>query len=152
MIFLLTFTGCQDKETEAKIQAAHDAQIAAQAKLEVLAELAAEKTTTKPEQHDKLKDMGITINNDVISIDTNKSKLFLKTFSDKMAKHMQKASEDLQKGIIDTKEAGIDINNEHIHIDLNKTKSFLQEWSKHIQVLVNEVNQVTQELDINTSK
>jgi len=152
MIFLLTFTGCQDKETEAKIQAAHDAQIAAQAKLEVLAELAAEKTTTKPKQNDKLKDMGITINNDVISIDTNKSKLFLKTFSDKMAKHMQKASEDLQKGIIDTKEAGIDINNEHIHIDLNKTKSFLQEWSKHIQVLVNEVNQVTQELDINTSK
>jgi len=153
LLLLFTFTGCQDKETDAKIQAAHDAQIAAQARVEVLAELAAAAQTppTDP-QYEKLRDMGISIHKDVISIDTNKSKAFLKTFSEKMAKHMQKASDDLQKGFIETKEAGIEISNEHIHIDLNKTKDFLEEWSKHIQILVKEVNEVTSAFENNTSK
>ena len=152
ILLLLTLTGCQDKETEAKIQAAHDAQVAAQARAEVLAEIsAATQTTPTSPQNEKLKHMGITINNDVISIDTNKSKIFLKSFSDKMAKHMQKASDDLQKGIMETKEAGIEINNEHIHIDLNKTKNFLQEWSKHIHNIVEEMDQVSRSFEHNTS-
>ena len=153
LILLFSFTACQDKETQDKIQAAHDAQIAAQARADVLAELsAATQANTSDPQYEKLKHMGITIHNDIISIDTNKSKVFLKNFSDKMAKHMQKAADDLQKGIIETKEAGIDINNEHIHIDLNKTKHFLQEWSQQFKVLVDEMNQVTQNLDNNSSK
>lgn len=153
LILLLTFTGCQDQETQKKMQAAHDAEVAAQARAEVLAEIsAAAQTSPADPQHEKLKQMGINIHNDVISIDTNKSKLFLKAFSDKMAKHMQKTSDDLRKGIIETKEAGIDINNEHIHIDLNKTRNFLEEWGKNIHTIVEEINHVTEELDINTSR
>ncbi|NOR56560.1 MAG: hypothetical protein GQ531_10160 [Sulfurovum sp.] len=152
ILLVLSFTGCQDKETEAKIQAAHDAQIAAQARMELLVELEKERTSSpQSEQNEKLKNMGITIDNDIIRIDTNKSKMFLKNFSEKMAKHLQKASDDLHKGVIETKEAGIDISDEHIHIDLNKTRHFLQEWSQQFKVLVDDINEVTSTLENNIS-
>lgn len=151
-VFLLIFTGCQDKKTQEKMQAEHDAQVAAQARAELLAELSkTEKTASYTKHHAKLEQLGIRMHNDVISIDTNKSKVFLKNFSDRMAEHLQNASDDLQKGIIETKEAGIDINDEHIHIDINKTKNFLQEWSQHIELLVGEMKQVTDALENNTS-
>ena len=39
LIFLLSFTGCQDKNNDAKEQAAHDAKIIAETRAKVLAEV-----------------------------------------------------------------------------------------------------------------
>jgi len=156
LIILLTFTGCQDKENDAKKQAAHDAQIATQARAEVRAEYeakqASQKAQIEAEKNTKLNQMGVEMHNGTITIDTNKTKDFFNALNKKMEVQMKKISDDLQKGIIDAKEEGIQINDERITIDLNKTKNLLEVWGKKIQSFAQEFDEVSQTLEINTSK
>jgi len=156
LLLLLTFTGCQDKESDAKRQAAHDAKIAAQAKAELLAEIQAKETQQKAELEDQkdtqLHQMGINMNHGTITIDTNKTKDFFNAFNKNMEIEMKKISNDLQKGIIDAAEEGIQVNDEQITIDLNKTRGFLEVWGKKIQTFAKEFDNVAKSLDINTSK
>jgi len=156
LILLLTFTGCQDKENDAKKQAAHDAQIATQARAEVRAEYeakqASQKAQIEAEKNTKLNQMGVEMHNGTITIDTNKTKDFFNALNKKMEVQMKKISDDLQKGIIDAKEEGIQINDERITIDLNKTKNLLEVWGKKIQSFAQEFDEVSQTLEINTSK
>jgi len=156
LILLLSFTGCQDKENEAKKQAAHDAKIIAQAKAEVHAEVkaaqAAKQARIEAQKNTNLNQMGIGMNNGTLTIDTNKTKSFFNTLNQKMGVQMKKISDDLQKGIIDAKDEGIEVNDEHITIDLNKTKTLLEIWGKKIQVFVKEFDNVAKSLDMNTSK
>jgi len=156
LIVLLSFTGCQDKENDAKKQAAHDAKIAAKAKAEVLAELeakqAVQKANIETQRNTKLNQIGVAMRNGTITIDTNKTKNFFNTLNKKMELQMKKISDDLQKGIIDAKEEGIQVNNERISIDLNKTKTLLETWGKKIKNFAKEFDEVAQTLDINTSK
>lgn len=153
LILLLTFTGCQDKEHDAKKQAAHDAKIAAQARAEVRAEFEAKQAAQKEAQKNtKLNQMGIGMHNGTITIDTNKTKSFFDTLNQKMEVQMKKISDDLQRGIIDAKEEGIQVNDEKITIDLNKTKNLLEVWSKKIQSFAKEFDEVTKTLEMNTSK
>jgi len=156
LILLLSFTGCQDKENEAKKQAAHDAKIIAQAKAEVHAEVkaaqAAKQARIEAQKNTNLNQMGIGMHNGTLTIDTNKTKSFFNTLNQKMGVQMKKISDDLQKGIIDAKDEGIEVNDEHITIDLNKTKTLLEIWGKKIQVFVKEFDNVAKSLDMNTSK
>jgi len=156
LILLLSFTACQDKENEAKKQAAHDAKIIAQAKAEVRAEVkakqAAEQARIEAEKNTNLNQMGIGMHNGTLTIDTNKTKNFFNTLNKKMEVHMKKISDDLQKGIIDAKEEGIQVNDERITIDLNKTKTLLEIWGKKIQVFAKEFDNVAKSLEMNTSK
>ena len=156
LILLLTFTGCQDKENDAKKQAAHDAKIAAQARAEVRAEFeakqAAEKAQLEAQKNTKLSQMGIGMNNGTITIDTNKTRSFFDTLNQKMEVQMKKISDDLQKGIIDAQEEGIQVNDERITIDLNKTKNLLEIWGQKIKNFAKEFDAVTQTLEMNTSK
>ena len=62
---------------------------------------------------------------------------------------MKKISEDLEKGILDTKEAGVEINEKHIHIDFNKTQNMLEDWGKKIQVYVQEFDEITNNIENN---
>jgi hypothetical protein len=149
LILLLSFTGCQDKEKEAKVQAQHDAQIAKKVRAEVLAEV--EKEKQEATKNEKFNKVGININNGTITIDTNKTKDFFKQFSNTMEVKMKKISDDLQQGIIETKEAGIDINNEHIHIDLNKTKNLLEVWGKKIQIFAQEFDNLAKSIEDNNT-
>jgi hypothetical protein len=178
LTFLLTFTGCQDKEhLDKEAQAKHDAQIAQNARAEVLAELKAkylqekenqekklseaklqkietvtsEKATVTDEKNVKLNQMGIHMEKDSITIDTNKTKEFFNDLSKKLDLEMKKISDDLEKGIIETKEAGVEINDEHIHIDLNKTQNMLEDWGKKIQIFVQEFDDIAKNLDNNDS-
>ena len=153
LTLLFSLTACQDKKNDAKAQATHDAQIAAQAKAEVLAEIEVKKKSEEAEhKNKKLDQIGIVIDKGTITIDTNKTKDFLQQLSQNMEIQMQKISNDLQKGIIETEEAGININNEHINIDLNKTRNLLEDWSKKIQVFVNEFNKISNSTETNISK
>jgi hypothetical protein len=167
LTLLLSFTGCQDKEQlDQEAQAKHDAQIAQQVREEVLAELEAKKlqeeelqqkkhAETKEDlrsidaRNAKLNQMGIHMEKESITIDTNKTKEFLNDLGKKMDVQMKKISDDLEKGIIDTKEAGVEINEKHIHIDLNKTQNMLEEWSKKIEVFVKEFDDITKNLENN---
>ena len=173
LILLLSLAGCQEKEQESsKAQTKHDTKSAEETRAEVLAEFEAEKkaqlaqvkateakikalkVTQNTEiqaqaQKDKLSQMGVNMDNDVITIDTNKTKTFLQDLSKKMEKQMQKISHDLDKGVIEAKEAGVDINNGHINIDLNKTQDLFESWSKKIQVFANEFDDAAKNLDNN---
>lgn len=175
LILLLSFAGCQEKEQQSSdAQTKHDAKTAADTRAEVLAEFEAEKKaqlaqvqateakikalkglptteTQTEEEKDKLSKMGVEMDNDVITIDTNKTKTFLKDLSKKMEKQMEKISHDLDKGIIEAKEAGVDINNGQINIDLNKTQDLFESWSKKIQVFANEFDDVSNNLDENNT-
>lgn len=175
LILLFSLSGCQEKEQQStKAQAAHDTKIAEQARAEALAEFEAEKKaqlaqvqateakikalkvspTTEPQtekEKDKLSKMGVKMDNDVITIDTNKTKTFFNDLSKKMEKQMKKISHDLDKGIIEAKEAGVDINNGQINIDLNKTQDFFESWSKKIQVFANEFDDAAKSLDENNT-
>ncbi|GIU01151.1 hypothetical protein TSL6_16570 [Sulfurovum sp. TSL6] len=150
LTLLLSFAGCEDKE-----QAAHDAQIAQHARAELLAELEAEKALKQKESQEKnetkLSKMGVHMDDGIITIDTNKTKDFFRDLNQKMAVHIKKISDDLEKGIIETKEAGVEMNEQHIHIDLNKTQNLLQDWGKKMQIFVQEFEEVAQTLETNES-
>ncbi len=59
--------------------------------------------------------MGIHMGKDSITIDTNKTKAFFNDLSKKLNVQMKKISDDLEKGIIETKEAGVEIVKELIN-------------------------------------
>ncbi len=146
LILLLSFTGCEDKEQQAK----HDAKIAQQARETLLAELKAKKDL-QDKNTSKLNNMGINMEDGTITIDTNKTKDFFRDLNKKMGEQMKKLSDDLEKGVVETKEAGIEINEQHIHIDLNKTQELLIDWGKKIQVFVQEFDEMAKTLEINST-
>lgn len=150
LILLLSLTACDDNTSQAE----HDAQIAKAERAKVLAEFEAEKRAkqlerqntpapTPPKEENKLQKMGIDIQKETITIDTNKTKAFIGDLSQKMNTQIEKISDDFKKGIINTKEAGIEINEKHIHIDINKTKNILVDWSNKIEGFVKEFDEVT---------
>lgn len=161
LTLLLSLSGCQDKQQlDEEAQAQHDAKIAQQARAEVLAELKIDKLQQtqipeKEQQHSikhknsQLNQMGIHMEKDSITIDTNKTKIFFNDLSKKLDLQMKKISDDLEKGIMDTKEAGIEINEQHIHIDLNKTQNLLEDWGKKIQIFVQEFDEITNNIEHN---
>jgi len=146
LFILLSFNGCEDKEAQAK----HDAQIAQQAREELLAELEAKKVQ-EDKEHIKLNRMGINVNDGTITIDTNKTKDFLSDLGKQMNTQMKKMAEDMEKGFIENKEAGVEINEQHIHIDLNKTRDLLLDWGTQIQIFVEEFDKMTTTLEINST-
>ncbi len=146
LIILLSFTGCEDKEQQAK----HDEKIAQQARADLLAELEAKKAQEEKENK-KLNNMGIKMDDGTITIDTNKTKDFFNDLGKKMDVQMKKISTDLERGILETKEAGIEINEQHIHIDLNKTQDLLMDWGKKIQIFVQEFDEMAKTLEINST-
>jgi len=151
IIFLLLFSlsGCQDAKEK---QAQHDAQVAQQAKRELLAELKAKEEAAKKKEQEsnKLSKLGITTEDGKIIIDTNKTKSFFKDIASNMKHKMEKLSNDLEKGMIKNQNAGIEIDETHINIDLNKTKSFLENFGKKMQGFVKEFDTIAQEIDKTT--
>lgn len=151
LILLFTFTGCQDKEQQQKEQAAHDAQIAQQARTELLNELEKEKQAQEA-KNNRFSHMGVKMDQGTITIDTNKTKDFLKDLGKRMNVQMKQVSEDMQKGIIDAQGAGVKVNNGNINIDLNKTQTLLDEWSKKIDGYVKEFDEIAKEIEDNRTK
>lgn len=146
LLLSFSFTGCENKEQQAE----HDAKIAQQAREALLAELEAKKEITD-KNASKLNRMGIHMEDGTITIDTNKTKDFFRDVNKKMGEQMKKLSNDIEKGIVETKEAGIEINEQHIHIDLNKTKDLLIDWGQKIQVFVQEFDEMAKMLEINST-
>ena len=146
LFMLLFFTGCEDKEAQAK----HDAKIAQQAREELLAELEAKKVQEVKETA-KFNKMGFNVNDGTITIDTNKTKDFFNTLGKKMDMQMKKMAADMEKGTIENKEAGIEIDEQHIHIDLNKTRNLLMDWGAQMQIFIQEFDKMTEKLEINST-
>lgn len=86
-----------------------------------------------------------------IIIDTNRTKDFFRELNQKMGKQMKKLSDDIEKGVVDTKEAGIEVNEQYIHIDLNKTQDLLIDWSKKMQDFMQEFDEMAKTLETNST-
>ncbi len=143
-IVILLVNGCQNSDEQAK----HDAKVAAKAKAELLAQIEANKT----KKSNKLNQFGIKIDKNIITIDTNQTKNYIKRLGENMQKHIKKVSEDIKKGIVNEKDEGIEINNQHINIDLNKTKHFFDMFRKNIQKFTEEIDKITQNIETNKTK
>ena len=146
LLILFSLTGCEDKKAQAK----HDAQIAQQAREELLAELEAQKKQEEKKRTEFNK-IGINVTEGTITIDTNKTKDFFNELGKKMDVEMKKMAADMEKGYIENKEAGLEINEQHIHIDLNKTRELLMNWGQQIQVFVEEFDKMAKTLEINST-
>ena len=149
-MLLFVLSGCQDKQQQQEAQAEHDAKIAQQARTELLAELEKEKKAQE-EKNNRFSHMGVTMEQGTITIDTNKTKDFLKGLGQRMHVQMKQFSDDLQKGVIDAQEGGLQINNGNINIDLNKTQSFFDAWNKKVEGYVKEFDEMVKEIENNTT-
>jgi len=132
------------------------AQKALKAQEELKAKIAKEKEERDKkkkiqEENNKLNPMGIKITEHSFSIDTNKSKAFINALKAKVDSKIKILSEELEKGIIQSKDAGIDINKKHINVDLNKTEIILKDWKEKIEVFVHEFDNINIEKN-NTNK
>jgi hypothetical protein len=144
LAILILFTGCKSDEEKQRV---HDAQIAKQARSELLAELKAKELKAKT---GSLSQLGISKNEGVIRIDTNQTKTFFKNIATQMQTKVQKLSDDIREGHMVEKEAGIEIDASHVNIDLNKTKSFLESFTKRMQTFAKEFDTITQNLETQT--
>jgi len=147
LVFLLVFAGCQSNTQK---QAQHDAQVAKQARAELLAELKAKEERQLPDiNQSKLSQFGITTIDGKIIIDTNKTKYFFKTMASKMKNKMETFSKNIDKGIIHEEKAGIEVEETYIHIDINKTKSFLENFTQKMQGFAKEFDTIAEMIEQN---
>jgi len=98
-------------------------------------------------QNAKLSKVGITIEENLITIDTNKTKDFFETIGKQLGDKLKKITTQIEDGIVDEKEVGVQIDETHINIDLNKTKDFLEDWGKKMQGFIKEFDTVANEID-----
>jgi hypothetical protein len=103
----------------------------------------------KDAKNEKLLKTGIHIENNVITIDTNKTKDFFKNIGKRLEEKLKKITGELEKGMLDEKDTGVQIDASRINIDLNKTKDFLETWGKKMQGFVKEFDNMAKELDTN---
>jgi hypothetical protein len=106
-----------------------------------------EKEIKQIAQNEKLSHVGINIDNNKITIDTDKTKDFFKKLGQNFEDKIKKVTQDIEKGIIDQKDAGVKIDHDTINIDLNKTKDFLELWGKKMQGFVKEFDTMAKEID-----
>lgn len=136
-------TGCDDQ----KAQAQHDAQVAQQAREQLLAELKAKEEAQKAkEQNTALSKLGITKEGSRITIDTNKTKTYLDEVAKTFSQQMGQFAKEIKKG-----DAGIEADKSQISIDLNKTGSFLDNWTKKMEHFADELDTIAESFEENTT-
>ena len=152
LLFLLTFASAQTETTkpDALAQAKLDL-LKAQEKLRQLEENSTTSQKTNSEKTtEKLSKIGIEVKDEVITIDTNKTKNFFDTFAKAIGKQLGKMTVELGEGITDSNKTGVDINDQHINIDMNKTQHFLENLDKKMQSFVKEFDKIAKEFNLKT--
>jgi len=107
-----------------------------------------EKKQVQHQQNEKLSKVGISLHDNKITIDTDKTKDFFQSIGTLLEEKMKTITKEIQSGLIDEKSAGVKIDETHINIDLNKTKDFLEAWGKKMQGFVNEFDTIAKEINI----
>ena len=106
-----------------------------------------EKHAKEDTKNEKLSKVGIHIEENMITIDTNKTKDFFKNIGRNINDKLKKITTELEKGMIDEKEAGVHIDETKINIDLNKTKKFIDSWGKKMQNFAKDFDTMAKDLD-----
>ena len=97
------------------------------------------------ESSSTMRRMGISKEDGVITIDTNKTKNFFDEMGKQITRQMKKFSEDLDEG----RGAGIEANESQIRIDLHKTGNFLERWGKKMEEFADELEDLSKEFENN---
>ncbi|MDD2451782.1 hypothetical protein [Sulfurovum sp.] len=141
ILLILAFNGCES-------QSERDARIAQEAREALLAELKAKEEAEKQrESNATLWRLGISKEDGVITIDTNRTKNFFDEMGKQITRQVEAFSEDLDEG----RGAGIETNESQIHIDLHKTGDFLERWGKKMEAFADELEDLSKEFDNNES-
>jgi len=94
------------------------------------------------------KSLGISVDDDTITIDTKQTREFFKGFATKIKDGFKNIEKSLRKDQIESKsDTGITITKTTMHIDLNKTKSFMEQWIKSMRGVVNEIDKTMEEIE-----
>ena len=142
-LLILTFSGCES-------QSERDARIAQEARESLLAELKdKEEAKTKAKEmrgsSSTMRRMGISKEDGVITIDTNKTKNFFDEIGKQVTHQMKEFSKDLDEG----RGVGIASNEGQIRIDLHKTGNFLEKWGKKMEEFASELEDLSKEFENN---
>ncbi|SFV57050.1 hypothetical protein MNB_SV-3-1345 [hydrothermal vent metagenome] len=147
---LFSFSGCNDEKEQtgkdtllAELKAKNEDLRKTQLEVKKIQDKLA-----KQAQNNKFSKVGITIQENTITIDTNKTKDFFQN----IGKKLQKFTHSMKEGIVHEKDAGIRIEKTHIDIDLNKTKSFLGAWGEKIQSYAKEIDKMIKKITIPENK
>lgn len=97
------------------------------------------------ESNSTLLRMGISKEDGVITIDTNKTKGFFERIGQQVTREVKRFAEDLDEG----RGAGIEANESQIRIDLHKSEHFLEKWGRKMQDFADELESLSEELDQN---
>jgi len=132
-------------EIKVKNEALNKARLEAKMAKEQL--LKQEKEKKESIQNNKLSKIGITIDKQKITLDTNKTKEFFRKISQTFSNKVKKITQDLEKGILDEKCAGVNIDKTHVNIDFNKTKNFLDTWGQKMRGFVKDFDDISKVID-----
>lgn len=113
-------------------------------------QLQKEKKAKEVAQNKKLSNVGINIDNNKITIDTDKTKSFFENLGKTLETKITKLTKEIETGIIHQDDAGVHIDKNNINIDLNKTKDFLELWGKKMQSFVKDFDTMAKEIDTPT--
>ncbi|MGC9351467.1 MAG: hypothetical protein ACP5D3_05720 [Sulfurovum sp.] len=97
------------------------------------------------ESNSTLLRMGISKEDGVITIDTNKTKGFFERIGQQVTREVKRFAEDLDEG----RGAGIEANESQIRIGLHKSEHFLEKWGRKMQDFADELKSLSEELDQN---
>jgi hypothetical protein len=132
LLFPLLYIGCGESENKSSKVASVERQ-----KNDI-------NVTSKVKELDFLKELGLDIQNEKISIDINKTTNFFQKMEIEMHGKADELQHKIQKADINfTRDLGIDFSDDKLAIDFNKTKKMFQQ----INILMKEVL-----LDRNSSK
>jgi len=127
------------KEQELKAQKLRDAEVQAQKdRVKRLEE--AKEAKEREKEPSLMNDLGVSMNDGKLIIDTNKTKNF---FGD-ISKKLSTTDRELKEGNLTiTKEAGVEITKERMSIDFNKTETFLESLGKKIETFSKEFDNLS---------
>ena len=140
LIALYTLSFSQTKE-----EALHDAKVRQEAREELLLELKQAEMLKKTAK--KFNKMGLTIDKNLIILDTNKTTNFFQNLAKSLEDKFNQIHKELESSIGNPKKTGIDINKEHIQIDMNTSKKYLKELEKKMQGFVKEFDNIAKEFN-----
>ena len=152
LIFIL-FTQFTFSQTEEEIR--HDEKIRQEARAQLLKELETEKKANKhsyldnptPDQAKQFSKIGLTIEKNLIILDTNKTKNLFQLITNTLTKKVEKMSKELVEGVQDPKKMGVDINKDHINIDINTSKKYLKDLQIKMQSFLKEFDNMAKEFN-----
>lgn len=138
----------QEQERLKREEELKQAKLLAQKEAQERARLAAEEAKNPS----VMKDMGFTVDDGKLIIDTNKAKEFFGI----LHKNLESVDKQIKEGNLSIiKPSGIEVDKHKVTVDLNKTESFLQSWGNKMEKFSKEIDAFANSLtkdEINNTK